>query len=154
MNDNRSPHGQVCRVLRMAECTVMAGFTFMEVLVTIVTIGLVVTGLAAAVVAALKNPNLARENSQATYISRLTMDKIVSERRSNGMDGVVSQFLPQLPAVGGNLFVRALTVTEPPPGSNGCPAVATVGACKLAALTVTSPAGGVVRATALFISYE
>ncbi len=129
------------------------GFTFMEVLVAIVTIGFVVTGLAAATVAALQQPNLARENSQAVYIARSTMDEIISDRRSNGMDGIVSATLSQF-FIGAVSFDRVLTVTEPVSGSNGCPAAASTGACKLATLAVTSPGGGVVRATTLFIAYE
>ncbi len=130
-----------------------AGFTFMEVLVAIVTIGFVVTGLAAATVAALQQPNLARENGQALYVARLTMDGIVADRRANGMDGIDSATLSQY-TVDGATFDRVLTVTEPDPGNNGCPAAASAGDCKLAALAVTGPEGGVVRATTLFIAYE
>ena len=137
-----------------------SGFTFMEVLVAIVTIGFVVTGLAAAVVAALKSPNLARENGQADYVARRIMDETVAERRSNGLSKVISQNAAQLAAkfpdaaeCGGS-FVCALSVTLPAPGSNGCPATAAAGECRLAALTVTGPSGGVIRLTTLFIKYE
>ncbi len=115
------------------------GFTFLEVLIAIVCIGMVVTGLGAAVVAALRYPTLNRETLQATFIAQEAMDWIVADRRQLGT----------LPPVGGDCsavlsgftLLSGFTCAIDPVA--GCPAT---GSCQLT-VTVTMPSGGVVTAT-------
>ena len=152
------------------------GFTFMEVLVAIVAIGMVVTGLGATVAATLRHPVLGREITQATFVAQTIMDEIIADRRrlrppdpdldpsyQTGFARITEGFPPGFPTVlvrpsvtiDGADFVPTVTITEPIPDDvDGCPKAASLGDCRLVALTVAAPSGAVIRATILFVKYE
>ena len=125
------------------------GFTFLEVLIAIVGIGIVVTGLGATVAVALRAPTLSRETAQATFIAQEMMDRMVADRRRGLTTPPTACFQPITTLPGGATFTCSVTALASPlsGGNSGCPATAAAGDCQLLTLTVTSPLGGVIRAT-------
>ncbi|MBF0434505.1 MAG: hypothetical protein HQL77_03925 [Magnetococcales bacterium] len=126
------------------------GFTFIEVLVAIVGIGMVVSGLTATLAVALKDTSVIREANQATFVAQATMEDIIASRRIN-YNAITTTFADV--TVGSNTFTRNVTLNALVAGDNGCPTAAAAG-CQMAAVVVTGPAGGVARATMVFSPYD
>ncbi|MBF0420648.1 MAG: hypothetical protein HQL78_10850 [Magnetococcales bacterium] len=126
------------------------GFTFIEVLVAIVGIGMVVSGLTATLAAALKDTSVIREANQATFVAQATMEDIIASRRID-YNAITTTFADV--TVGSNTFTRGVTLSALVAGDNGCPTAAAAG-CQMAAVVVTGPAGGVARATMVFSPYD
>ncbi|MBF0159638.1 MAG: hypothetical protein HQL58_08925 [Magnetococcales bacterium] len=135
------------------------GFTFLEVLIAIVGIGMVITGLGATVAASLRTPTLNREIAQATFMAQHMMDRVAADRRQYVTDGTVrfDSILTACPqatvTIGGAVFSCAMTTASVTAGSDGCPTDATT-ACQQRTITITTPAGGVISTTMLFVRYE
>ncbi|MEO5340954.1 MAG: prepilin-type N-terminal cleavage/methylation domain-containing protein [Magnetococcus sp. MYC-9] len=131
----------------------MQGFTFLEVLVAIVCIGLVVSGLGAATVAALQQPTLSRETLQATYIAQEMMERVMA-RKIKRLDlstypTETACFQPSVTLAGATFTCTLSVVASPfPTGYPACPASS---ACQLVTIRVTSPAGAVVLASWMLV---
>ncbi|MBF0423349.1 MAG: type II secretion system protein, partial [Magnetococcales bacterium] len=84
-----------------------SGFTFIEILVAIVGIGMVVSGLTAGLAASLKNTAVVREAYQATFIAQATMEDVLLTRRV-AYDNITDAYCASLGslAVGGKTFSR------------------------------------------------
>ncbi|MBF0368777.1 MAG: prepilin-type N-terminal cleavage/methylation domain-containing protein [Magnetococcales bacterium] len=129
------------------------GYTFLEVIVVIVVIGMVAAGLSSAMVTSLQNPTLNREVAQATFVAQQTLDTILTDRRSGdpakGYDNTTTAFATTILA--GKVFTPTVTVSAQGAGSNGCPAGAD---CKLVEVSVVAPGGATIEAATLLIDYE
>ncbi|MBF0182843.1 MAG: type II secretion system protein [Magnetococcales bacterium] len=124
---------------------IQAGFTFIELLVAIISIGLVVGGLGAAAVTALQSPTLNREILQGNFLLQEVMEKIQARRRhwQNGppldADLLTCDPWSPLPLTG---FACAITINNAPlaVGTLSCPLAATQ--CSQVTVTITLPTGG------------
>ncbi|HAT49626.1 MAG: hypothetical protein HQL07_00265 [Nitrospirae bacterium] len=132
------------------------GFTFIEVLVAIVGIGMVVTGLTAALAATLRTTDLVRQTNQATFILQANMERVINRRMTTQSAQCTSISAPSPENLVAN-FTSDVTYTPLTPGTNGCPVEAqteTLTGCCLVELTVTGPAGGVARSVVIFSPYD
>lgn len=132
------------------------GFTFIEVLVAIVGIGMVVTGLTATLATTLRTTDLIRQTNQAAFILQANMERVINRRMTARSAQCTSISAPSpedlMPG-----FTSDVTYTALTPGTNGCPAeaqTATLTGCCLVELTVTGPAGGIARSVVVFSPYD
>ncbi|MBF0096396.1 MAG: hypothetical protein HQM04_02245 [Magnetococcales bacterium] len=122
------------------------GFTFIEVLVTIISIGLVVGGLGAAAVTAMQAPTLNREAMQANFLAQEVLEQLQARRRHWMNAPPVAAELVSCPwatvVLNGGTFSCAVATMDTPlsAGSLHCPAAATQ--CTQVTVTVTMPSGG------------
>ncbi|MBF0611546.1 MAG: type II secretion system protein [Magnetococcales bacterium] len=129
------------------------GFTFIEMVVAIMVIGLVVGGLTATLATVLSNPNQNREMATAQFLLQGMAEQILMERRnaSYGYSGFTSTFASI--TVSNLNFTRTVSISQPAANTSGCPAIASAGHCKLVILTVSAPSSAAMKTTLLLTSY-
>ncbi|MBF0136944.1 MAG: hypothetical protein H7833_08055 [Magnetococcus sp. DMHC-1] len=118
----------------------------MEVLILILTVGILLSGLTGAIGQSLEDPSHMLRIQQGSELMQASLESITSLRRRTGFAAIPTSSTTNL----ADSFVRTITVADDT--SAACPS-AVVGDCKRVTVTITRNARNMAQGTLLLVNY-
>ncbi|MBF0427039.1 MAG: hypothetical protein HQL66_14590 [Magnetococcales bacterium] len=125
----------------------MAGTSYLEVIILVVTVGILMSGLAGVIGQGLEDPSHMLRIQQATGMVQASLESFTSARRRSGFAAIPAGSTTNL----SDSFVRTVTVADDT--SALCPST-TSGLCKRITVTITRNGQTLAQGALLLINYD
>ncbi|MBF0177110.1 MAG: hypothetical protein HQL63_09740 [Magnetococcales bacterium] len=124
-----------------------AGVSYVELIILILTIGIIMSGFAGAIGQALENPSQTVRIQQASELMQAGLESISSIRQHNGFAAIPNSSSTNLT----DSFVRTITVVDDE--SAACPS-AVAGTCKRVTVAISRNSKTLAQGELLLVNYD